>query len=231
LDIDSASFIDKIKYVFSSKIFMLIMISVICYGISINLVGSVWKKYINVMYQSPQEIIYFMSKIELYRGILSFITTFIAIVIIRKFSWKFSALITPVCFFILTFLLTLSIVCDDYTKYLAGYLSISTLQIVFFLCATQNIITFATKYEFFEPAKEMAYMAVGEELRTKGKAIVEVIGSQLGKSSGSALQFVILSFMVGSNLLDITPVLLIVCLVFIALWICATVRLSKEFEA
>ena len=44
------------------------------------------------------------------------------------------------------------------------------------------------KFSMFKPAEEMVYIGLDEESRTKGKAAIDVVGAQSGKSLGSVLQ-------------------------------------------
>lgn len=44
------------------------------------------------------------------------------------------------------------------------------------------------KFSMFKPAEEMVYIGLDEESRTKGKAAIDVVGAQTGKSIGSVLQ-------------------------------------------
>ena len=44
------------------------------------------------------------------------------------------------------------------------------------------------KFSMFKPAEEMVYIGLDEESRTKGKAAIDVVGAQSGKSAGSILQ-------------------------------------------
>lgn len=46
----------------------------------------------------------------------------------------------------------------------------------------------SAKFSLFKPAEEMVYISLDEEGRTKGKAAIDVVGSQAGKSGGSVLQ-------------------------------------------
>ncbi len=55
---------------------------------------------------------------------------------------------------------------------------------------TMRVQVFAkgAKFSMFKPAEEMVYIGLDEESRTKGKAAIDVVGAQSGKSAGSVLQ-------------------------------------------
>lgn len=55
------------------------------------------------------------------------------------------------------------------------------------MCLMQ-VFSKGAKFSMFKPAEEMVYIGLDEESRTKGKAAIDVVGAQTGKSIGSVLQ-------------------------------------------
>jgi ATP/ADP translocase len=51
-----------------------------------------------------------------------------------------------------------------------------------------QVFSKGAKFSMFKPAEEMVYIGLDEESRTKGKAAIDVVGAQTGKSLGSVLQ-------------------------------------------
>merc|ERR550537_287154 len=121
-------------------------------------------------------------------------------------------LITGIAFF------TLCLAGNTFAPALAA-MGTTPLMLAVLVGAAQNIISKAAKYSLFDPCKEMAYIPLDAEQKTKGKAAVDVIGAPLGKSGGSLIQQVLI-FSVGS-LAASTPYLGVILAVIIGAWIVA----------
>jgi ATP/ADP translocase len=52
----------------------------------------------------------------------------------------------------------------------------------------EQVFAKGAKFSMFKPAEEMVYIGLDEQSRTKGKAAIDVVGAQTGKSVGSVLQ-------------------------------------------
>jgi ATP:ADP antiporter, AAA family len=83
--------------------------------------------------------------------------------------------------------------------------------------AVLYILGRSAKFSLFKPAEEMVYLSLDERARTNGKAAVDVLGAQCGKSSGSLLQQALLLVTAGSAMLSL-PVIAAVFLAIAASW-------------
>ncbi|KAK9850803.1 hypothetical protein WJX84_006975, partial [Apatococcus fuscideae] len=81
---------------------------------------------------------------------------------------------------------------------LNGLASLAPLRILVVTGAVLQVFSKGAKFSMFKPAEEMVYIGLDEDSRTKGKAAIDVVGAQTGKSAGSALQQILLLISGGS---------------------------------
>ena len=100
-----------------------------------------------------------------------------------------------------------------------------------FLGLGVNAFGKAVKYSLFDPTKEMAYIPLDPELKTKGKAAVDVIGGRGGKSGGAYIQIGLLTAFAGSALYQLVHIIAPILIIVVFFWILSVFGLSKKFKA
>jgi len=201
---------------------------VVAYGMSINIVEVTWKGRLRQAFPEATAYSAFMGTFSSWTGAVTIAMMLLGRKIFDKFGWGVAALITPsvllatgVGFFSL-------ILAPGLWTPVATALSTTPLMLAVLLGAVQNIMSKSSKYSLFDPCKEMAYIPLSQEERTKGKAAVDVIGNPLGKSGGSMIQQVLLLSL--GSLAAATPYLAGILFVVIAAWIRSAKSLSGQFE-
>ena len=89
----------------------------------------------------------------------------------------------------------------------------------------------AVKYILFDSTKEMAYIPLDDELKTKGKAAVDVIGGRAGKAGGAFTQSTLLMLFATKDIASIAPQAFVVFIVVCCLWFLAVKVLSRKVDA
>ena len=83
------------------------------------------------------------------------------------------------------------------------------------------IIAKPIKYTLFDPAKEMAYIQLSPQQKSQGKVAVDVIGTRLGKGSGSILQSWLIMALATPEVITIAPISFLVFVLVVFMWIYA----------
>jgi AAA family ATP:ADP antiporter len=230
---EKLSFMSSVKLIFKSKELGLITILLLAYGITINLVEVQWKHQLK-LYSAGDQGTYngFMGNYSTFTGIFAILFgLFAGSSILQKYSWFKAAIVTPMVFTIGGGLFFAFIYFQDLMAPFLSFISTTPVVAATFLGAFIIAISKSIKYMLFDPTKEMAYIPLDDELKTKGKAAVDVIGGRGGKSGGALVQTALLS--IGKTkdvMLIIFPafsVFLIICFA----WIWAVGALSKRVEA
>lgn len=231
---------ESFKYILRSPYIGLIAILVLSYGISINLFEGVWKGQIKIAYPTEVEYNRVMGGLSTVTGGIAVLLMLIGSNLLRRFSWRACAMITPVV--LLTgVLIFFGVIYYNNSMLPQGMSIITALKeghvnkelIVFAVVLGLIVNAFgkAVKYSLFDPTKEMAYIPLDPELKVKGKAAVDVIGGRGGKSLGSYTQMGLLTIFTGSALYQLVPIIAPIVLGIVVLWLLSVLGLSKRFTA
>lgn len=236
---EKMSVMDSFKFILTNPYLMLIAGIIIAYGTVIVMVEGVWKGQIKLAFPDKNDYNNFMGFFTQWTGVSTIILMIIGNNILRRMGWLISALITPILTLItsaLFFLLIWSNESDAVSANLVtaetGFMWVSTVLLAVYIGMAQNILTKGTKYALFDSTKQMAYIPLEDEVKTKGQAAVEVIGGRLGKSGGAFVNSSLL-FIIGG---DVTlaslawllgPLSVIICV----LWIFCVFGINNKMTA
>ena len=219
----------SLKMIFTSKYLGLIAVLVICYGMSMNFVELLWKQQLKLQFETAQGVNNYMQNLFIGTGIFTMFVMLTSKGIVQKFGWFKGAIVTPLVilftggvFFAFAFF-------GDFFSPLVTGLGVSALLFSVWIGTIQNILSKGVKYGLFDPTKEMAYIPLDDDAKSKGKAAVDVIGGRLGKAGGG---FVASSLMIitAGGTSDIAPFLAIGVVIMVIVWLFAVASLSKLYE-
>ncbi len=221
---------DSFRLIFSSKYLGLIALLVLAYGVSINLVEGVWKAKIKLLYPTVEGYTAFMGNFQMWQGFSAILFMVIGSNILRLVSWGTAAIFTPIMIVLTGSVFFTFLIFDDMiSTYLTGILISTPLAMAVSIGMVQNVLSKATKYSLFDSTKEMAYIPLDDELKTKGKAAVDVVGGRLGKSGGGVIQSTFFMLLPTFTFAEATPYFAVVFFAIVLLWIYAVKALSKEY--
>ena len=225
-------FAESFKCILTSKYLLMIAVLVLAYGVSINLIECVWKGQIKLRYPDPNDYNALMGKLSLVTGIITILVMLVGANVLRRFSWKIAALITPV-FLLATSLIFFGVIMYKNNVGLeANILGVSVLLVAVVVGLVQNAFSKGVKYSLFDSTKQMAYIPLDPELKVKGQAAVEIIAGRGGKSGGAMIQSTLLLIVGGGvSLSSMVEILGSIVFIVVVFWIASVFGLSKQFEA
>jgi len=225
------SMTESFKYILTSPYIGCIAVLVFSYGVTINLVEVVWKNQLKLLYPDPNDYGAFMGQFSKITGFVTMLLIFFTKGIVRRFGWLIGALVTPLVLAVTGGLFFAFVIFKDQLSPLVATLGVSTVFLASWIGLAQNVLTKGTKYSQFDPTKEMAYIPLDQELKTKGKAAVDVIGARLGKASGGATQLLFFSvLMPGATVLAVAPWLAVIVAVLVFAWLGAVKSLGRRYK-
>ncbi len=227
----SITLLESLEMIITSRYIRLIATLLVCYGIAINLVEGPWKAAAAQIYHTPTEFAMFVGNYLSYTGIFTIIFVVLGSNIVRRLGWYTAALITPLMVFT-TGLLFFSVTNFDCLAALVvtSFMLTDPSLVAISLGAMQNVLSKSSKYTLFDSTKEMSYVPLDTELKTKGKAAADVIGTKLGKSSSALLQSLIFIILPSATYQSISMYLMCVFSIICIIWIWTVRELNKEYH-
>lgn len=224
------SLVESFKLIFSSKYLGLIAVLILGYGISVILVEGVWKSQVKILYPTKEAYTAYMGQFQGYMGVGAIIFMLIGSNILRSVKWTTAAALTPLMM-LLTGAIFFLLVCfkDEVSMHLGGILACSPLTLAVMVGMIQNVLSKSTKYSLFDSTKEMTYIPLDDELKTKGKAAVDVVGGRLGKSGGGIIQSTLFMLMPSLTFIEAIPYFAVIFFFIVLIWLYAVKALGTEY--
>lgn len=224
------SVVDSFKYIMKNPYLGLIAVLVLSYGVAINLVEGVWKGQIKIAFPDKNDYNMFMGQFSTYTGAATIALMIVGNNILRKLSWAKAALITPVMILITSTIFFSVVWSGNQASPMTPIIGTTVVMLAVIVGMIQNVLSKGTKYSLFDSTKQMAYIPLDSESKTKGQAAVEVVGGRAGKSGGAFIQSTLLAVIGGSvSLSSLTFILGPLVIVIGIVWIVAVVALNKRF--
>lgn len=194
---------------------MVIIIS--CYGSTVAIYETVWKYYMNIHFVDPSQYAAFMGTISTVKGVTTMGMMLASSYIFNKLPLIRALAITPITISVLGCMLFYAINANA-----------PPLAIVY-IGAAVGVLAKSLKYAFFDPNKEISYMYVSKETRTRGKATIDVLSNPLGKSGSSmALQSMFAMF---GSLSQAVPCITILYTTICVIWLNSIRSINETFTS
>ncbi|MBI3508756.1 MAG: MFS transporter [Chlamydiia bacterium] len=218
---------ENFKLLGKSKYLLCIAIIVLGYNLSMNLVEVIWKDQMLQLYPDSNDYNRYMGHVTIAMSVLAaFSGLFLTSNLIRRYSWARVALIPPVLILVTGFAFLFFAI---FQHTMGAFLGVAPLFLAVTLGSMQNIFSRASKYTLFDATKEIAFIPLDPDMKLKGKAAIDGVGSRLGKSGGSVIHQGLL--MIFGTLGGSTPCVAAIFLGVILVWMFAVFALGKKFEA
>lgn len=222
------SVLESIKYIISSRYLWMIMLIVLCYGMSANIIDIVWKNILKSQYNNEHDYSIFIGKFNIIFGFTSIFTMLFGTYILRKFTWLTSALFTPILGGITGIIFFFSIIFQTNLIYLFNSFNGNVLMMGVIIGSIQIMLFKSLNYTFVESTKEIAFIPLDRELKIKGKAAVDVVGGRFGKAFGAISQQLMFQC-ISPNINNLTQEFLLLFIIIITIWIFSCISLNRYF--
>lgn len=212
-------------------------ILVMSYGISHRLFEFAWKGSLRALYPTAQAYQTVLAEVAIATGWATITFMILGKFVFQYLGWGAAASATPVAmlasggvFFLLS-LLSGSMAASGNMIFGLEPTTMAFMGVA--AGAITQVFARSSKFSLFDPAKEMVYIEMSKEEKSKGKAAVDLIGSQIGKSGGAWVTQALL--LVTGSMTASLPIIAGVFSVVIFSWLNAVRNLGsmirKEEEA
>lgn len=218
----------SIKLILSSRYLICLCGMVSSYSLSINLMEGLWLFKAGQYCVSTTHMVLYNARITFFIGIVALFCSMVGGYAIRRFGWLSGALLTPSMMILTGSLFFLSVLFQSRLEFLTGF-GLAPIALVAFFGGMHSAIGKGVKYSIFDTTKEMAYIPLNRELKTKGKAAVEILSPKIGKAVGSASQAAAFFLFPNATYDDIAPFLMVLFISVLVIWIISSIAIRRSY--
>jgi AAA family ATP:ADP antiporter len=216
----------SVRYLLKSPYLSALLLIVVAEYVSYALGELIFLETLKQMYPTPSDYCRYMGNLTLWTGILTALSALVVTpYLLQTYSWSRTAFITPILMVLMTFAFFFVISCGK-----AGILpaAAAPLPMAVILGSLHFAIGRSAKYTLFDATKELAFIPLDKEGQTKGKLIIDGIGSRLGRGTSSLLSIVLFLLLGGPGESAIFAGIL--ALAFALISIPASRSIGRQFE-
>ena len=180
----------------------------------------------------------FFDDLYISMGIVTFLTGILGTSITRRLGWlgqaaatPFMVFVTGLAFYMFTIFSSPYLLGTDSTKHILMAMLGDPVVIAMYLGAIQNVLSKSFKYTLFDPSTQVTYAVLPADIRTVGKAAVDVIGGRFGKSGGGLIQSGLAMICVFEQQTQYVPLLVVLFTGTCLVWLLAVFRLNTQYNA
>ncbi|PCH57867.1 MAG: AAA family ATPase [Legionellales bacterium] len=214
-------------YLARSHYMRYIAVIVVAYNIIYNVADTLWMAHVRATFSEPGVLNAYINQVVSITGIFAAVFALVlAGNVIRKFGWIAAALITPVVWVVFgvgfygCMLLDITSIAGVAVTFMGN-----PVNMIVLLASAQMCFGRACKYTLFDETKEIAFIPLPKENQRKGKAVVDGIGSRLGKSGGAIMIQILL--LLCSDIMLTVPYLVVILVLISIAWIYSVLKLGK----
>lgn len=211
----------------SPKILNLALL-VVSYGVSHRLFEFAWKGQLRVLYPTAAAYQSVLADVSIATGWLTITLMVLGKFVFQWLGWISAAAATPcvmllsgAAFFFLSLAANQGISVAGMDPAAMAFAGVAA-------GAVTQVFARSSKFSLFDPAKEMVYIEMSKEEKGRGKAAVDLLGSQIGKSGGAWITQALL-LALGSIHASL-PVITAAFVGVISAWLRAVFSLGKQLK-
>ncbi len=220
------SLTSSVRYLLKSPYLSALLLIVVAEYVSYALGELIFLETLKQMYPSPADYCRYMGNLTLWTGILTALSALVLTpYLLQTYSWSRTAFITPILMVLMTFAFFFVISCSKAGIFPAAA---APLPMAVILGSLHFAIGRSAKYTLFDATKELAFIPLDKEGQTKGKLIIDGIGSRLGRGTSSLLSIILFLLLGGPGESAIFAGIL--ALSFALISIPASRSIGRQFE-